>query len=1270
VLTINKRNIVVSLLSLNIILLLAARFLKQLPSVLGLAFVCDSISGVSLTAAIIIVLQYVTSRLLEERFTGRRVHYAALISLNMAAGASISNFVVLPLIGLYSSPNTVVSLFANAVLLLGMLAFVVSVTLSFLCRFPSMNKGNVSSIGDATFYRGKSIVFKMRNKNVALCILKLASHLVSPLPVERRRILHNPEEGGFDSSGSGFLPYSHLSSLWNNVPDFGVEFTTESGLASIRFFTLAIDSVVESATKTAEAKAEKLKSILQARFNARIEFLQGHALWVAYGSILGSDPSCSIETRGGHLRIEGPQQSGVRYVSVSALRSKAESTSLIESAQPEVEKLISAFTKERIAGSMVIHLEAISPPAVASEAKLLKKAKNDPDLRVLLELGEKKREVSEERNAQLTGYWKVSAYLVYRGETSGETKMFQEKGDACIEAIYSSPGGRVKCEKLKGRAVAKHLNNLLFRQEIGVTMMRASSRLAAALIQLPEQNMPGIQETTTPDFQVPPREELENGDVAIGEVMSGENEICPLRLKPEDLMLHTVIFGETGFGKTRLIMKLLQAAPIHKVAWTIIEMKGEYRPLTKLIGRVVYLKPGSKIAPLNVSLFDPQMENPEIHAKKIFTILKETFSTLFTDQNRDLSAQMERVFYESLVSYITSRAAMKLGRQRSSEGALTAIATATHSNEETTSWGNWETYNDWLKNYAEKHGLSSMPQINSTIQALLNRLNSFTRSPLSDVFNHHENNTNFDDLVKRRAIIDLSEIKRNGTSEDLRLISNIITKYVATAAQKRGIQDELKHLLIIDDALDIVPEILTKKTTAETTITEQMVLLLRTTGQGVIIATQRPNISQNIVANAATKIFLRTTVDGEKAAKWLNLNEEQSNYLKTMPKREAIITTPRYSGPIRIRTFDIDPPKVTDEEIIMNNMVNYPVIYDKGTKSDGSDAGTDDSVGEDPMEMDPSPSETKRLTTIAEEALQAGDYKEALRTYIKAIETMKKPKQKGKPQHNQGVTDSQIISITNPSLKNTDHMQQSPPQQSPPTEQPLDQHVKVLPPPPHQIQRNAAAPTTTNPHSTDPPETSEENQMWQRIKRAFKHQQEIIDETTLQTRLNMRTTQQLRNQTESLISQNLIGEIIAPNYMKPAEATRIYYQITDHESRNIMQEYIITTIHKDLQSKGVNTRWVDNDMELLVTNQNQLVITTWTSNNIDQNTTIAKLTRIKQELQFEQPRELVIITPWMREAHRIQKIITRMELQGIMTIPFNENQTSKLVNHLTMGTPM
>jgi hypothetical protein len=444
-----------------------------------------------------------------------------------------------------------------------------------------------------------------------------------------------------------------------------------------------------------------------------------------------------------------------------------------------------------------------------------------------------------------------------------------------------------------------------------------------------------------------------------------------------------------------------------------------------------------------------------------------------------------------------------------------------------------------------------------------------------------------------------------------------------------------------------------------------MVLLLRTTGQGVIIATQRPNISQNIVANSATKIFLRTTVDSEKAAKWLNLNEEQTDYLKTMPKREAIITTPRYSGPIRIRTVEMDPPKVTNEEIIMENMVNYPVIYDKRTEPTPQIARRDTGAAQDTRETDPSRSETRRLIAIAEKALQSGDYKGALRTDIQAIESIKDHKREGKDQYDKELRASHTTSGLNSSA-NYNAQPQQPHPQHPPTNQPEREPEKTSSMQ-HQIQRNAMPVAAQSMNSI---QTREENQIWSRVKQAFKHQQEIIDESTLQTRLNLPTARQLRDQTESLIAENLIGEITAPNYTTPYQATRIYYQITNHETRNIMQEYIISTIYKDLQSKGINTRWIDNNMELLLTNEDQHIITTWTNNNIDPNTTLAKLTRIRQELKFEQPKELIIITPWKKDALKLQNLATHMKLQGVLTIPFNENQTNRLINHLTIGTTL
>jgi hypothetical protein len=200
--------------------------------------------------------------------------------------------------------------------------------------------------------------------------------------------------------------------------------------------------------------------------------------------------------------------------------------------------------------------------------------------------------------------------------------------------------------------------------------------------------------------------------------------------------------------------------------------------------------------------------------------------------------------------------------------------------------------------------------------------------------------------------------------------------------------------------------------------------------------------------------------------------------------------------------------------------------------------------------------------------------------------------------------------------------------------------------------------------------TPEETQLWHDVKQAFKHQHEIIDETILQRRLNIKTKEQLIKHIEPLITRDLIGDVRAPDYQNPQATTRIYYQVTDHENRNILQEYITTTIHKDLRNKGINTMWIDQNMELLTTtnnNQSQYVITVWTNNTMNPSTTAAKIGTIRQELQKEQIKGLIIITPWKIDAAKLQRTLAFLNLRGITPLPFNENETNKLVNHITVG---
>ncbi|WXG45208.1 MAG: hypothetical protein WED05_00520 [Candidatus Atabeyarchaeum deiterrae] len=78
----------------------------------------------------------------------------------------------------------------------------------------------------------------------------------------------------------------------------------------------------------------------------------------------------------------------------------------------------------------------------------------------------------------------------------------------------------------------------------------------------------------------------------------------------------------------------------------------------------------------------------------------------------------------------------------------------------------------------------------------------------------------------------------------------------------------------------------------------------RALGEGMILVSPRPTISENILANSGTKVIFKCPYDSKRVARFLNLSEQQEMFLKVLPRREAIVTVPDFPYPFRIRTLD------------------------------------------------------------------------------------------------------------------------------------------------------------------------------------------------------------------------------------------------------------------------------------------------------------------------------------------------------------------------------
>ena len=217
------------------------------------------------------------------------------------------------------------------------------------------------------------------------------------------------------------------------------------------------------------------------------------------------------------------------------------------------------------------------------------------------------------------------------------------------------------------------------------------------------------------------------GSIHIGTVLKGNSKKQKFFLNIKDLAHHVFVCGATGTGKTNFLQNfLINFSTEYKIPFFLVEFKGEYHHLQEHIKDLVILKPGEDFS---INIFDPEGSNPEIHAERIFDILKS--GKFLESNNADFSPQMEKVLVEILVKICKK--------------------------EEFRCWSSFEqACVDFLKDNKSK-----IPMLSQTIISVKNRIRRFSKGPLKAMF---EGNQRIDvnELFNRNILLDLSSIIRLG----------------------------------------------------------------------------------------------------------------------------------------------------------------------------------------------------------------------------------------------------------------------------------------------------------------------------------------------------------------------------------------------------------------------------------------------------------------------------------------------------------------------------
>ena len=306
----------------------------------------------------------------------------------------------------------------------------------------------------------------------------------------------------------------------------------------------------------------------------------------------------------------------------------------------------------------------------------------------------------------------------------------------------------------------------------------------------------------------------------------------------EDLKRHMIIYGQTGTGKTNFLKQFL----IHfcnkykNIPFLLFEFKNEFDDLIQYIPEIKILKPGSDFF---INLFNPEIMKPEIYAEMIFDGLK---SCKIINEASDFSPQMEYVLVDALKKTCVD------SKQRS-----------------------WISFLNFLDDYQNRFQ-NQIPQLNQTIIGLKNRLRRYYNGPLSTLFNSEQKTSKIIPLFSKKYIINLGNILNlGGTKEDVIFFANLLLKWIWEFNIRQIATNSLRHLTIFEDVSYIASKKLIESSKLSSYL-EDIALLLRGKGEGLICLTTSIDISKNILLNAGSKFFFKFNEKLEDVLYILGLN--------------------------------------------------------------------------------------------------------------------------------------------------------------------------------------------------------------------------------------------------------------------------------------------------------------------------------------------------------------------------------------------------------------
>jgi len=479
-----------------------------------------------------------------------------------------------------------------------------------------------------------------------------------------------------------------------------------------------------------------------------------------------------------------------------------------------------------------------------------------------------------------TGCFNCSCHLLVEASTPDLAERGVEAGWAALQGVW--PGLDVE-EQTKHLSSRQLIHGFQTRRIMSHRGEVVSGATLLSLIQLPIP-VPGLPlERDAPIFPLPTHRTGEMGrGILLGWAIWMNRPAQPVRTTLDDLALHTLIIGESGFGKTRLVANTLGQTASRGSNFLLFDLKGEYAGLLRRLGvKFRRLVPGVQ-GPngLRMNLFDPRGATADEHALRLVSLFQDNLRQALGEELSPLGVRLLRE-------------------------ALTATISAGP--------GQW----NFVRLFAEIDRCAAklrrtIREVGQSAEALKNRLLPFAHLPLGlALASPVEGSLPPEEFLWENTVVDLSVMLRSGCSRaHLRLLLNLILDRILRHHLHRQEQN-LKGLIVVEEANVLLGQGQTSpgRQIAHGSLAD-FVLLARSAGLGLVLVAQRPvGIPEEVLANAGTRIAFRSPFDSRQLARYLNLNQEQEEYLRVLPRRQAVALLPRLGQPVLIQTPHTPDPE-------------------------------------------------------------------------------------------------------------------------------------------------------------------------------------------------------------------------------------------------------------------------------------------------------------------------------------------------------------------------